>query len=480
MSERSDQLTRGAKVRAQLAHPLIDGDSHIIEYTPVLLDFIEQAGGKSAVERFFGSMRGQNWYKMDDEQRRHTRAMRGPWWALPTRNTLDRCTAMLPRLYYERMDDFGLDFMVLYPTQGLFFGSSTNDENRQTACHAYNEYIADCYSEFSDRMTPAAMIPLYTPQEGIRELEHAHSLGLKVAMIPSYIRRPVPQIEQDHPDLANRITWLDSYAIDSEHDYDPFWARCEELGFAVAAHSGGMGFDDRRSMSNYMYNHMGHFAAAGEVLAKSLLMGGVTRRFPNLRVALLEGGVQNGVRLFADIFSRWKKRSVESLEHLNPANMDMQQAHQLFERYADAQTRDKLDQLERTLVVGPKEVKLEHRNDFASMGVEKLEDLRDLFVPHFYFGCEADDPLACIAFDRKLNPVGAQVRAIMSFDLGHWDVSDMNNAAAEAYEQLEDGLIDEDDFRKFGFSHSVQLYAGPNPDFFKGTRVEAEAAAELS
>ena len=125
-------------------------------------------------------------------------------------------------------------------------------------------------------------------------------------------------------------------------------------------------------------------------------------------------------------------------------------------------------------------VEPEHRDDFAKMSVEKLEDLRDLFIPHFYFGCEADDPLACIAFDRKLNPVGAQVRAIMSFDLGHWDVSDMNNAAAEAYEQLEDGLIDEDDFRKFGFTHSVQLYGGPNPDFFKGTRIEAEAKAELS
>ena len=68
----------------------------------------------------------------------------------------------------------------------------------------------------------------------------------------------------------------------------------------------------------------------------------------------------------------------------------------------------------------------------------------------------------------------------MSFDLGHWDVSHMDHAAAEAYEQLEDGLIDEADFRKFGFSHSVQLYAGPNPDFFKGTRIETEVAAELA
>ena len=68
----------------------------------------------------------------------------------------------------------------------------------------------------------------------------------------------------------------------------------------------------------------------------------------------------------------------------------------------------------------------------------------------------------------------------MSFDLGHWDVTDMNGAAAEAYEQLEDGLISEEDFRTFAFSNSVQLYAGPNPEFFDGTRVEEEAKAELA
>ena len=45
---------------------------------------------------------------------------------------------------------------------------------------------------------------------------------------------------------------------------------------------------------------------------------------------------------------------------------------------------------------------------------------------------------------------------------------------------LEDGLIDETDFRKFAFSNSVQLYGGPNPHFFDGTRVEADANAELA
>lgn len=481
-------MTKASRTRAKLDHPLIDGDSHIVEFMPVFLDFLKEAGGTGAVERFTRGVRGdlfptqqrKNWYEMSWDERRHHRSMRSPWWALPTKNTRDRCTSMLPRLFHERMDDLGLDFAVLYPTIGLGFPHSNDDELRGIYCHAFNEFTAASYAQYQDRMTVAAVIPLHTPEEGIRELEHARELGLKVAQIPAYVRRPIPDLAESQPEVARRFTWLDSFGIDSDHDYDPFWAKCVELGFAVAAHSAGMGFDDRRSISNYMYNHMGHFAAAGEVLAKSLLMGGVTRRFPELRVALLEGGVVNGVRLYADILARWRKRSLESQINLDPAQLDKRVAHDLFQKYGDASTLSHLDALDRSLDMGPREIPAELRDDFAAMKIEKEEDFRDLFIPNFYFGCEADDPLSAIAFDRRLNPFDAQVRAIMSFDLGHWDVTDMEEAAAEVYELVDDGLLSGEDFRSFGFSHSVELYAGANPDFFAGTVIEKEVAEELA
>jgi hypothetical protein len=50
----------------------------------------------------------------------------------------------------------------------------------------------------------------------------------------------------------------------------------------------------------------------------------------------------------------------------------------------------------------------------------------------------------------------------------------------EAYELVERQLITEDDFREFTFSNAARLYAGANPEFFKGTRVEEEVAAVLS
>ncbi len=158
----------------------------------------------------------------------------------------------------------------------------------------------------------------------------------------------------------------------------------------------------------------------------------------------------------------------------------MTKAKALFENYGDKATLAKLEQLSMTLGVGGHDIPVDVRDDFKAMGLSRAEDIRDRFIPNFYFGCESDDPLAFTAFNRKANPFGEQVRAIMSFDLGHWDVLDMGHAAAEAYEQLEHDLITEEDFRNFAFSFSVQLYAGSNSKFFDGTRVETEARAELA
>lgn len=58
--------------------------------------------------------------------------------------------------------------------------------------------------------------------------------------------------------------------IDSDHDYDPVWQTCLELGMAPTFHAGGRGFGLRNSPSNLTYNHIGHFAAAGHSIAKGL------------------------------------------------------------------------------------------------------------------------------------------------------------------------------------------------------------------
>jgi hypothetical protein len=50
----------------------------------------------------------------------------------------------------------------------------------------------------------------------------------------------------------------------------------------------------------------------------------------------------------------------------------------------------------------------------------------------------------------------------------------MRDAAAEAYELVEHGLITDDDFRDFVFANPVRYFTALNRDFFKGTSVEKD------
>ncbi len=56
----------------------------------------------------------------------------------------------------------------------------------------------------------------------------------------------------------------------------------------------------------------------------------------------------------------------------------------------------------------------------------------------------------------------------------------MSKVMVEAYEMVEDGFMNDDDFREFTFGNVVSMHAGMNPDFFKGTVVEDEVAKYMS
>ena len=101
-------------------------------------------------------------------------------------------------------------------------------------------------------------------------------------------------------------------------------------------------------------------------------------------------------------------------------------------------------------------------------------------MPRFYFGCEADDPVNAWAFNAKGNPMGARLNAIFSSDIGHFDVPDMTEVVPEAYELVEHGLMTDGDFRDFMFANAVRFWGEVNPDFFKGTSVEKQAAEVLA
>ncbi|HEX3175713.1 MAG TPA: amidohydrolase family protein [Methylomirabilota bacterium] len=477
--------TDASRLRARLSHPVIDADGHWLEYGPVMREEFRRIGGDAAVEALaLASQRVPSALSMSVAERTRRRVGQEAFWASPSENVLDRATAMLPRLMHERLDDLGIDVSVVYPTSGLSFHRMQDTRLRRAICRAYNVFTADQFSGLGDRVIPAAIIPMYTPEEAIEELEFVvRQLGYKVVMVGGMMRRRVPALEEEHPEASKLVEWYDVIGLDSPYDYDPVWAKCRELRVAPSFHNGARSILLRNSPSNFCYNHIGHFASAGHAVAKALFFGGVTRRFPDLNFAFLEGGVGWACMLYADLIGHWEKRNRDALELTNPGRLD--RAALLF--YAEKYGREAMAAAVRrgeglegdggsSALTGG----IENLDDYFRCGVERKEDIRDRFVRPYYFGCEADDPVNGWAFNRAANPLGARLNALFSSDIGHFDVPDMADVVPEAFELVEHGLLSDDDFRDFMFANAVRFWGEVNPDFFHGTAVEKPAAQLLA
>jgi predicted TIM-barrel fold metal-dependent hydrolase len=459
----------------QLGHPVIDIDGHNIEYFPALADYLRDEGVDLASPQMSRLLPGsfgpyREWHQLSPAERASFRVARPPWWGSPARNTRDLATALFPALLYERLDEFGIDVSVIYPSVGLIYLHLDDEAERRGACRALNRHNAEAFAPFADRLVPVAAIPMHTPDEAIAGLEHAvHELGFKAVLLAGYVQRPAPAVADPRSELDRWALWLDMYGIDSTYDYDPVWSKCRELGVSVAFHSGSIGWGSRQSISNYMFNHIGHLAEGQHALCKSLFMGGVTRRFPELNFAFLEGGVAWAASLYADLIGHWEKRNVGAMGALDPANIDYELFSQLLGRYAGAWREARLDRSTSRSKEDPATL-----DEWGPCGIKQPEDIRDLFVPRFFFGCEADDPLNSAAFNTKVNPMGARLQAMFGSDIAHWDVPDMAAVLGEAWETVEHQLLTEADFREFVFTNPVRFYTRANPGFFHGTVVEAD------
>ena len=166
------------------------------------------------------------------------------------------------------------------------------------------------------------------------------------------------------------------------------------------------------------------------------------------------------------------------MENYNPANLNKEMFLDLCRRYGGKLVEEKLNNSVFPLFNTREDPTM--LDEFAPCGIKDKRDIKDLFVPHFYFGCEADDPITALAFDTRKNPYGGKLNAIFSSDIGHWDVVDMREVTSEAYELVEHGLLNEDEFRDFTFTNAARMWGSMNPDFFKGTVVESEAAKVLA
>lgn len=456
--------SNAADIRAQLGHPVIDADGHLIEIPSLFSDILGDVAGTHVQARWRAMTSGEAPRGASEREADRWLAC-PPWYSVPP-DARDRASACVPGILHSRLDELGIDLAILYPSLGLVLIGLPEDEMRQACCRALNTYIATVLAGYGDRLLAPATIPMDTPDEAIAELDHAVlELGYRTVMIQSWVERP----------LRGGAMRPDVLALDSAYDYDPFWSRCAHHGVAVTAHSGTMGNGLRCSPSRYMYNHIGNFAAASEGLAKALVFGGVVHRFPDLRFAFLEGGVGWGVALMNDLVGRWTKRGGDAIGSLDPALTDWTAFEALLDAFGDPLFAN-ASAKESARLTGGLAPPPPDRDDFRQSGVHSAEELAEQFSRAFFFGCEADDPVNAVAFDDRLTPFGRPVRAVLGSDIGHWDVLHMADVLPEGYELMDRGLLGPGQFRDFTCDNAIRLHAHMNRDFFAGTVVEPYVA----
>lgn len=477
----STSTLTAAEVRQRLGHPVVDADGHFMELMPLLDDAIvadlEETGGAELRDRYLSSsLRPFDTVRFEadrtDPGLRRTWPGMSAWWGNPVADARDRATAHLPRLLYERLDEIGVDVMLTYPSWSLGFIAGPETDLRAPVCRAVNRYTARLFAPYQDRLRTAALIPMDDPASAADEIDYAvGQLGHRLVLLSGYATR---QVGGSPDPLAIR---LDMFGIDSEADYDPVWEACVRNRVAPVFHSSLQSTHPARSVSNYVYNHIGGLAHAHEALCKALFMGGVYRRFPTLNFGYLEGGVMWGASLLADLLGHWEKRGRHAIDTLDPANLDVDAVMGLVAMYGTGEITSDAGRIREWLARRPG--RPAQTDDFFAADVDSPAAIIDPLVSRSFFGCEADDPLVPLAFGLRVGHRDVDLKPLLGTDVSHWDAPVMVDVIPEAFEALDEGRISAGQMRAFVFDNAVQLHGESNPSFFDGTPCEAEARKVL-
>jgi uncharacterized protein len=181
------------------------------------------------------------------------------------------------------MDAEGLDMAVLYPSRGLFVlgldsveqvGPDGLEPEYATAiARAYNNWMKDFCDVAPTRMFGAGMVAPHDVDGAVLEARRCvEELGFKAIFLA--------------PATVNRRPW-------HHPAYDPLWAEVERLDVPIAFHGGGQTYltpdFSLEVLPEMMLWHSFSQPLGIQFVTACFTGGGILQRFPDLRVALLEG-----------------------------------------------------------------------------------------------------------------------------------------------------------------------------------------------
>jgi predicted TIM-barrel fold metal-dependent hydrolase len=240
---------------SQLPTRIIDGDGHIMEDNAGIIAHM------ASPYREITQRRGIVFPPLD-----HLHAGR----AVETPPQRDGRPGVGPEGWLAFLDDVGIEWTVLYPTQALAYGKIVSLDYAVAVSRAYNDWLYHTYLKFDPRFKGMAIIPMQDPEEAAEELRRAVTeLGMLGAMMPSNgLAQP----------LGSKMYW-------------PVYAEADRLSCCLAVHGGAHDRFGMDHMNMYVPVHaLGHPWGL-TINCASIVYNGIFDRFPRVRIAFLEGGV---------------------------------------------------------------------------------------------------------------------------------------------------------------------------------------------
>jgi predicted TIM-barrel fold metal-dependent hydrolase len=183
------------------------------------------------------------------------------------------------------MDEQGIEGCLLFPTLGVGIEHPLRHDAELThaTLHAFNQWLDEDWGfAWRERIFAAPMLSLMDVTKAVTELEWVLARDARVVLLRA---APVPG--------ARRRSLGDPA-------FDPFWARVNEAGISVAFHAGESGYgeyashwgetEDLAAFGGGAFRSVTQTDRAIYDAFAALIVHGVFRRFPNVRVCSIENG----------------------------------------------------------------------------------------------------------------------------------------------------------------------------------------------
>jgi hypothetical protein len=210
------------------------------------------------------------------------------WTISRYRQTSGRTPEGDPELIIEDLAEDGVDVGVMHPNLSLFGLYSDDHELSMAHARVYNDYIAERFSPYFDRLVPTAPVPITDVDDAVAEIERVAAAGFRAVLLPS--TPPMPY-------------W--------SRDLDPVWAAAQANGLHIFIHTqtGGVKVNDpasttlkvvmesaaqvnqpmtEKSASKRMITQSIYSTIVPQQVMCELIGGGVPERYPDLHFALIE------------------------------------------------------------------------------------------------------------------------------------------------------------------------------------------------